>query len=137
MLIKAGTQFIATGFVGKDAETIMVGSKNTKCVKFGFKAAEKPVPNGEPEPVWVNVSCFGKVAERSQNIVKGDIVFVSGTVSLTTGNDGKQYTNFTADYVNVMGDKPITANTINGNIQAALVTDINGDFELADGDTPF
>lgn len=130
MLIKAGTQFIATGFVGKDAETKFVGSKNTKCVKFGFKAAEKPVPNGEPESVWVNCSAFGKTADVAESIQKGDIVMVSGTITQTKGADGKDYINYTADFVTIQNE-PVTTEAVQSFANAAPVVDLTGgEFEV-------
>lgn len=130
MLIKAGTQFIATGFAGNDAETKFIGSQNIKCVKFGFRAAKKPVPNGEPEPVWVNVSAFGKTADVAENIQKGDIVMVSGTISQTKGTDGKDYINYTADFVTVQ-NKPVTAEAVQSFANAAPVVDLTGgEFEV-------
>lgn len=130
MLIKAGTQFIATGFVGKDAETKFVGSKNTKCVKFGIKAAEKRGADGNSEPIWINISAFGINADVAESICKGDIVMVSGTITQTKGADGKDYINYTADFVTIQNE-PVTTEAVQSFANAAPVVDLTGgEFEV-------
>jgi single-strand DNA-binding protein len=39
---------------------------------------------------WVQVSCFGSAAERAKSLVKGDKIYVEGTIKLDTwkGSDG-------------------------------------------------
>lgn len=137
MLIKAGSQFIASGYVPSDAEIKYVGANNTKCIKFGFKAAEKRGADGNAEAVWVNVSAFGKTADAAENVRKGDIVLVTGTVSQSQGYDGKFYLNYTADFVDIQ-NKQITPQAVQSAVMASPTEIDITDFEvLADDDVPF
>jgi single-strand DNA-binding protein len=75
------------------------------CAFFGFLASEAEprtsqagkawtrlrVGVGRDEDIqWVSVACFGKAAETSGGLKKGDRVYIEGTIKVDTwiGNDG-------------------------------------------------
>lgn len=95
MQIGSKGNVVVAGFVPQDAEMTFVGDKQTPKTKFSIKASGR---NVEPV-VWVSVVAWGNLALVAQSIQKGDNVMVAGTMSTWESNNGKTYTDLTADYI--------------------------------------
>lgn len=73
---------IVSGNAGKDVEVRTAG--NCPVASFSIASTEKVQKGGElvDKVTWHNVVCFGKTAEKAQELVqKGKLIHVKGTIS--------------------------------------------------------
>lgn len=93
-------QVILIGQLGRDPEPQT--SKNGKLYcKFSL-AAKTPRDNAEPITTWINCVAFGKGAERVARAKKGQTLFVTGRIDVSTSEkDGRKiyYTTIVVDHV--------------------------------------
>jgi|26BtaG_2_1085354.scaffolds.fasta_scaffold13484_3 single-strand DNA-binding protein len=90
-------------------------------VRFGVNMAKKPTD----EPMWLNCILGGRFAEvMKDRLMRGQLVFVEGQLSMRKADNGTVYTNLMVDVCRIMRDPRSAANG-NGN---------DGD---EDGEIPF
>lgn len=135
------------GRLGKDPENRYLPSGDAVCnfsIAVGWKGKDKEGVE------WINISCFGKLAEiAGEYLHKGKQVFVSGRFSTRKyqdkeGND-RYATQINADRIQLLGSKPEGASepaqqSAGGNSQPAGSTSkapARGGFDDLDDDIPF
>ena len=78
-------KFIALGNLTKDPEIIERG--NSKVCNFSIAINE--VSGNKKETVYIDVECWGAVAENSSNFLKkGSLVFVDGKLKFNSWGEG-------------------------------------------------
>lgn len=86
--------FTGSGNVGRDPDCRIMAT-GLAVTNFSFAATERyKDKNGEQKEIteWVNVACFGKVAEIASKIKKGDEVVVFGKLKTEKyEKDGRQH----------------------------------------------
>lgn len=90
---KGGTLVIGTAT--KDAEFKLVGEKQSAMCTFSLAAGKRE----DTTTIFVNCKAWRKVAEVASAIRKGDPVFVAGTISEWTNNNGVVFKTLDAEYV--------------------------------------
>lgn len=113
MQSKLGDGVLITGTLPRDAE-VKHTNKGTTVVEFSMKVGERG-EGDHKEAIWANCVAFGKVAELSQNLLKGDIVLATGKIKVEeyTSKNGekKKSTKVICDFVVAMGRVSPYSNT--------------------------
>lgn len=89
MIIRNGTECLVAGRLIKDATYSLVGAKHTPLTKLTLSYSKEGL---------MNVDVWSELAIATQDLKKGDRIFVAGTLNSREYN-GKTYWTLTADYV--------------------------------------
>lgn len=133
---------MAQGFAPQDVEIRLVGENNTKMANFSLIVEKDENDNA----TFVNCIAFGKAADATESIAKGDSIFVVGKI------DEREYTNkegvsktskkLKVDFLSVMGSFSVhsvkTDYTSSQSPQNQFRVPEEDFFEIeTDGDLPF
>lgn len=97
MILKSGSYIIASGSVGK-VDYKEVGQKNTPLTTIGLAVGKK-----DDTTIWISCNFWGRHANVANSFNKGDVLLVSGIVSIFKANTGKEYEQCQVEYYSVLG----------------------------------
>ncbi|MDR0818575.1 MAG: single-stranded DNA-binding protein [Oscillospiraceae bacterium] len=76
MIVNVKLGCVASGRLGKDPETKVVGERQTKMTKFSICAFSDP--SGNAPAIWIDVVAWNSLADFAEGLRKGDAVLVCG-----------------------------------------------------------
>lgn len=86
------------GTCTKDAEMVIRGEKNTHITSFSLAVGKRQ----DTTTIFANCKAFGRLADCTADIIKGDSVLCIGRIESREYN-GKTYTDLICDWVSVAG----------------------------------